>query len=417
MTRDAAGGDTPTYVYFGFLTVALTAASPVGALADFPTVFMLKNQLHAGPDQVSMFRVLTAIPAYLAFVFGFTRDRWNPLGLRDRGYFLIFGAAGAAVFLWLALTPLSYAGLFAGMILAMCAYMLAFAAYRGLMALIGQERAMTGRLSTLRAVVSALAAMAAAFGAGWMTDHLRPAQSFLVLAGATATVALVGLWRPAGILRGAYEAPQARRSGFLADLKRLARHRPIYPAVMVMFLFEFAPGWNTPLQYYLTDHLHAPASTYAQAHAMFAAAFVPVYFLYGWLCQRVSLGKLLFWGTIITIPQYVPFAFVRSGETAVWLAAPIGALGGIFAAAMFDLAFRSCPPGLQGTLMMLAQAALLISSRGSDVLGAWIYAADPKHGFLYCVIAITVVYAAILPVLLLIPKSVLATRDGEALAA
>jgi hypothetical protein len=83
---------------------------------------------------------------------------------------------------------------------------------------------------------------------------------------------------------------------------------------------------------------------------------------------------------------------------------------------MFDLAFRSCPPGLQGTLMMLVQAAILISQRGSDVLGAWIYAADPKHGFLYCVISITVVYAAILPVLLLIPKPLLATADGQALA-
>jgi hypothetical protein len=47
------------------------------------------------------------------------------------------------------------------------------------------------------------------------------------------------------------------------------------------------------------------------------------------------------------------------------------------------------------------------------VLGSWIYASSPEHGFLYCVIAITVVYALILPVLLLIPKELLATADGE----
>jgi hypothetical protein len=38
---------------------------------------------------------------------------------------------------------------------------------------------------------------------------------------------------------------------------------------------------------------------------------------------------------------------------------------------------------------------------------------SPKHGFLYCVIAITVVYAAILPLILLVPKELIANADGE----
>jgi hypothetical protein len=63
--------------------------------------------------------------------------------------------------------------------------------------------------------------------------------------------------------------------------------------------------------------------------------------------------------------------------------------------------------------MMMVEAGNLLSTRGGDLLGSWIYGSSPKHGFLYCVIAITVVYTLMLPVLRLIPRELLATADGE----
>jgi hypothetical protein len=89
-------------------------------------------------------------------------------------------------------------------------------------------------------------------------------------------------------------------------------------------------------------------------------------------------------------------------------------MGGIAYGAYLDLAMRSCPPGLQGALMMMADGMFYLSYRAGDLLGSAIYSSSPRYGFVYCVIAITVVYAAILPVLLLIPKGLADTRDGEA---
>jgi hypothetical protein len=184
--------------------------------------------------------------------------------------------------------------------------------------------------------------------------------------------------------------------------------------VLTLTLFQFSPGSNTPLQFYLTDKLHASDAIYGDFNAIFAASFVPMFFLYAWLCKRVALNRLLFWGTIITIPQMVPLAFIHSPEWAVILAAPIGMMGGIATGAYFDLAIRSCPPGLQGTLMMLADGLLMLTYRAGDLLGSKIYMSSPENGFLYCVIATTAVYALILPVLLLIPKELIATTDGQA---
>ena len=42
------------------------------------------------------------------------RDRWSPLGLRDRGYLLIFGPVTAFAYTWLAWQDLTFAGLMSG---------------------------------------------------------------------------------------------------------------------------------------------------------------------------------------------------------------------------------------------------------------------------------------------------------------
>jgi MFS family permease len=413
-TKPADSGTGPTYVYFGVLTLLVYLLAPNSYLVDITTTYMLKNNLHASATQVSIFRLLTAIPIYFAFIFGFVRDLWNPFGLRDRGYFMIFAPVVALVFVWMALSRLSYQGLFLGMFLVMLSSRFISAAYQGLLALVGQERLMSGRLSALWQIVSSLPVLAGAFASGWMAEHLRPAQTFLLLAILAGLVALTGLWKPAAVFRGTYERPQARGSDMIGDIKRLFKHKAIYPAVLLIFMFQFAPGSNTPLQYYLTNHLHASDAIYGDFQGIFAAAFIPVFLLYGWLCKRVSLDKLLFWGIVISIPQMVPLVFIHSAAGALWAAAPIGAMGGIAAGALFDLAMRSCPPGMQGTLMMMVEAGNLLSTRGGDLLGSMIYASSPTNGFLYCVISITVVYALMLPVLRLIPRELLATTDGQA---
>jgi MFS family permease len=180
-----------------------------------------------------------------------------------------------------------------------------------------------------------------------------------------------------------------------------------------MFLFQFSPGSHTPLQFYLTNELHASDAVNGYWYGIFAVSFIPVFLLYGYLCKNVPLNKLLWWGTIITVPQMIPLAFVHSANLALVMAMPIGLMGGIAGAAYYDLAMRSCPPGLQGTLMMMVDGVYQLSYRGGDLLGSWIYGRSPSHGFLYCVLATTAVYALILPLLLLVPTDLIATADGE----
>jgi hypothetical protein len=60
---------------------------------------------------------------------------------------------------------------------------------------------------------------------------------------------------------------------------------------------------------------------------------------------------------------------------------------------------------------MMSTSLFFIASRFGDVLGTNLY--DHYGGFFVCVIAITVVYALILPILLLVPHHLIATTDGQ----
>jgi MFS family permease len=403
-------------LYFVPLTLLIYLVAPE-ALLDIPTTYMLKNRLHASAAQVSMFRLLTAIPIYCAFVFGLVRDRWNPLGLRDRGLLLLFAPLTALIYGWMAMGHISYGSLLLGMTVAILGFRLVIAAYQGLLALVAQEALMSGRLSTLWNIGSYVPLAIAIFAAGFISEHLTPRATFLIAAGLTLLVALFGLWKPAAVFSHTYDRPEARGLDLVGDLKRLLRSRAVYPAVLVNFLWYFTPGLGTPMQYYLTNQLHTSDALFANYYGIYTLSFVPTILLYGILCTRMRPRRLLWLSACIGVPQMIPLAWVHSGSMALLMAVPMGLMGGLANGAFYDLAMRSCPPGLQGTFMMLVLALIALGYRGSDVLGAWIYGISPVHGFQYCIMAMVGIYLLILPLIALVPRAVTAHADGESPAA
>src|SRR5690242_6200055 len=112
-------GPNRIYLYFAPLVLLVALGAPNGYLVAISTAFMLKNHLHAPPSEVALFSLLTSLPLYLSFVFGLARDRWNPFGMRDRGFLLLFASLTVVVFIWLAYSNLSFVRLFTGIMLAM----------------------------------------------------------------------------------------------------------------------------------------------------------------------------------------------------------------------------------------------------------------------------------------------------------
>lgn len=405
--------------YLAVLIFMIAYGNPHGPLIGLPVSFFLKNKLHLKAHEVAMFGLIATAPVYVGFLFGFARDRWNLFGMKDRGLLAVFGAATALIYLAMAFLPVSYPMLLIGVMLVGVSYLFVLAAKDGLAAMIGRQHVMSGQVSTIWLVVASMPTVIGYLLGGILSDTLEGQNAamaarilFLTGAAVMGLIALYGLWRPKPVFDTLHAESAASRGHALADLKRLAGHWPIYPALGIWLLWNFAPGSVTSLQYYLQNTLHAKDAQWGQWNAIFAVSFIPPFLLFGVLCRRFPLRTLLIWGTAVAIPQFIPLLFVHSVTTALIAAAPIGLMGGVATAAYMDLLIRSCPTGLQGTVLMFAAAAYGIDVRFGDVLGTSLY--DHFGTFTACVIAITVVYALIMPLIFLVPRRLIATADGEA---
>ena len=238
---------------------------------------------------------------------------------------------------------------------------------------------MTGQASAAWNIFESIPGVAALLIGGALSSALEGSNAdqairvlFLVGAAVMATLALYAVWRPASV----FDNVRPEREGAttpLQDLKRLVRHWPVYPALLIWLLWNFGPGSQTPLQYYLQNTLHAQDAQWGQWNAIFALSFIPTFMVFGVLCQKFALRTLLLWGTVVAIPQLVPLLFIDSMTGALIAAVPIGLMGGVATAAYLDLIIRSCPPGLQGTTLMMSSGLYFIASRFGDVLGTGLY--------------------------------------------
>lgn len=406
--------------YAGVVIVALSFINPSTGLFIIPLSFVLKNKLHLSANDLAVFGLWAAIPGYLSFLFGIARDFWNPFGWGDRGYFTLFGTVAAVLLAGLAFVDVSEPMLLACAMVMSIAFLFLWGAWNGLASTVGQQHAMSGQMSAIWNFAGTSSMVMALIAGGVLSGILEDRSAngavrtlFLIAAAFMAVMAGLGLWKPASVFYGLRGQQKAHRH-FVADILRLVRHRPIYPALIMWLLWNFSPGATTVLQYYLSNDLHASDAQWGAYNAISLGASVPAFALFGFLSPRYSLGKLLWLGTLIGVPQMIPLLFIHTAGGALIAAVGVGLLGGIATAAYMDLLIRACPRGLEGTMMMLSWSMYALSTSVGNYWGTDIY--QYHGGFVACVGATTIVYALILPVILLVPKSLISNADAEVVA-
>ena len=127
--------------------------------------------------------------------------------------------------------------------------------------------------------------------------------------------------------------------------------------------------------------------------------------------RSYPLAKLLWYGTAVAVPQMLPLLFIHSANAVLIAAVPMGLMGGVATAAYMDLLIRSCPKGLEGTLMMFSWSMYALAQNFGNLFGTELY--EHHGGFVTCVLATTFVYALMLPAILFVPKRLIALPDGQ----
>src|SRR5258708_8404794 len=394
--------------YFAILNIAVGLGSPLG-IAAIPINYFLKDKLHLSPVRLAIFLAIASIPVSAGFAFGFIRDRLRNARWCDRHYLFVCAAVAAGGYLWLATSSIDYYKLLSLVFVVVIAYVMIFASAQALMAGVAQARGMTGRLSVVFSFGFFTPAVISALAGGWLVEHASVGGTFLIAGGITLVIAMQAFWR----LEAAdeFESTLMPRENGLAAIRRLVRHRPLWPAAAIYFLWNFGPGWGTPMFYHLTEHVGISSELFGTFTALQALFFLPTSLLYGYLCTRAPLSRLLWWGAIVAILQG-PIMFLAQGPISTIVVAILyGLFGGFATAAYIDLIMRSCPKGLAATAMMIANTSMFaLAGNAGNLLGSWIYS---KGGFASAVIITTLATAVIVPLLAAVPPHLTSTRDGE----
>ena len=287
------------------------------------------------------------------------------------------------------------------------------AAVNGLLTAIGQYNGMAGRLAVALLVVPRLVSIASNAVGGHLSDAAHQHTAFWFSAVLCLPMMALAFLRPRGAF--AHEDAvlvRALPENTLQALRRLARHRAIYLPAIILFLWGFAPGWGTPLFFYLTNTVKLSEAAYGNAMALLGVGTLVSAFVYTLLCTRLSLRPLLYWGTLLGVIGCPLFLLIHSQAQAYGITFLAGASLSVGLCAFNDLLIRCCPPELEGAAFLFVAAAGTFAADTSDLFGSWLY---EKGGFILALIVSTVFTALIVVVLPFIPRTITRPREGERL--
>ena len=393
--------------YYAGLLACISVGDPNGGLIDVPMSLVLKNQMKMEASDVSLFRFVASVPLYLAFVFGLLRDKLNEGLHRDRQIMIVSSLCNVFAYACLMLVPASYATLMVANLITTCFFLMVLSAQSGMAASFAQRNSMSGPASAAWNFISySTSATAFLMGgyvslstAGGSVDRSINAIYQVGIAASLVTAAVASM-QPNGVPAVADIETKSRSRG----IGMLLSHRPIYPALGVWLLWNFAPGAGTPLQYHMQNFLGASDVEWGLWNAVFTTAFLPAFVIYGFLSLHVRFRTIILASAIVAIPQFLPLLFVTTLHQATLFAFAAGLSGGMATSAYLDLLIRSCPIGYHGTVMMASSAIYFLSTRSGDVLGSYLY--EISGGFEICIVLMTATYASIVVILFFVPRRI-----------
>jgi MFS family permease len=350
------------------------------------------------PLQVTAYFGALNFPWVIKPVFGLISDFVPLFGYRRTSYLILASASAAVGYAGIAILerPSEFA-----LFLLLTSYAMATAST--LCGALLAENGRTFRQSSLFVGQQWLwfyvAIMLSAFVGGELVEHL-PAPAALTAAAAIAAAAPLVVVVATPLLLEESRTQVSRETfritwrGILAAL----RSRPLWLVAAFLFLFAFAPGFGTPLYYYMTDRLHFSQSYIGTLGSIAAAGWIAGAVLHRCLLRRLDVATLLYLSIVLDTASAASFLLLTDETSAAIVNFANGLTQMVGTIASLTLAAQHCPRRAEG----FAFAGLMSVSNLADIcsinLGAFLYehVFDSRLGPLIVVSAATTAVTAVL---------------------
>lgn len=383
---EAAGAGTPAaapnapappgaFLLIGLGLLATTLGNPLwnGAglpAGGLPLNILLKERLNFDAVQIAGFVGLAGLPWYFKPVAGALCDAMPFLGSRRRSYLLVCTAAAAVLWLALGIITPTPRTLLATLMLLTTFVMIASTVTGGLLVEAGQRFNASGRVSALRLAVTRSCDLVGASLGGWLAG--RP----LILLGMLGALLHSALF--AGTRRWLREPPPPASTdrvgpNFRRQGRTILQARTLWGVAGMIFLVMAEPGFGLPLLFQQRDTLQFSTGFIGLLGTISAATGILAALLYGRICRRWSLRRLLAAGIGSHVVGTLAYLAYDSRTAALVVAGLSGWFFSLAILPLLDLSARVTPRGSEALGYSVIVSVMNVAVLVSNLAGSWLY--------------------------------------------
>ena len=360
------------------------------------------------PLQVTAYLAILNFPWIIKPVFGLVSDFIPLFGYRRKSYLIISSICAVGAYAWIA--RLSEPSEFA-LLLVLTSFAMATASTLcgALLAENGQSFRLSSTFVGQQWLWFYIAIMASSFIGGELIQRLPPLSALQAAAGVAAVAPI------AVILASLFLLSERKSRANREEMQRTFRSvvtalksAKLYLVALFLFLYSFAPGFGTPLYYFMTDELKFSQSYIGILGSIASAGWIAGALAHRYFLSKMSSKALLYLSIVLGTLAAASFLLLADEVTAAIVNFANGAAMMIATIASLTLAADYCPKRAEGFAFAGLMSIMNLADVFSNNIGAFLYehVFDNRLGPLIVVSAATTAFAAVLvPLLRLSGKS------------
>jgi len=357
-------------------------------LARLAQTYLLKDELHLGPAELSALSGIFVLPWTIKPLYGFASDAFPLFGYRRKSYLIAAGVLGGLSYallgysgLWDSLDPsVSISGTIAALLLSSASVAMADVVADGIVVTRTRESsdpAIAGGLQSLCWGAASIGGLLSAYFSGSLLEVLSVRTVFGLTAVLPFLVALIALQTDEEPV-AASDNRQDTLDGVedqITSLWDALKQPAIFKPALFLFLWQSTPTADGAFFFFLSNDLGLGPEFLGRVRLVTAAAGLVGVWLYNEYLKKVKIKDILFWSTIASFPLgLIPVLLITHTNRALGIPDTaliygddvfLAALGQVSFIPTLVLAARLCPPGVEAVLF----ATLMSIFNGAGTVG------------------------------------------------
>jgi MFS family permease len=358
---------------FFALVYVVEGIGQADGLISQPLNYYLKQVYQWTPIQITAFLTVLNLPWFLKPIYGIVSDFVPIFGSRRKAYLLLANGLAAAAYF-------SMAGAAAPnlllVLLLITAYGMAIASTIAGAILVenGQRFHASSTFVNQQWLWFEIATIGVSFLGGALVEWLSPIGALHVAAFIAAVPPLLVIVATLFLIEEDKStiSISGMKQSFRGLISALGMRR-LWVLALFLFFYYFSPGIDTPLYFYMTDHLKFSQAFIGGLNSISAVGWIAAAALYAVFLRDWNAKPLLYLTITVGIVATLAFLAMRDPLTAAIAQFVYGGASMMTAVATLGLAADLCPKHSEGFVYAALLAVTNISTAAADNAGSFLY--------------------------------------------